>query len=58
MNVTNADKKCHEIIMRNREELSITGVTDVTSFDEVLVELVTEMGLLSVEGEGDRKSVV
>ena len=51
--ITGVDnKKDHEIIMKNREELSITGVSDVTSFDDVLVELVTETGLMSVEGEG------
>ena len=45
-------EKDHEIIMKNREELALSGVEDVTSFDEGLVELVTVGGLMTVEGEG------
>lgn len=36
----------------DRSKLSLTGVTDVSGFDETLVTVVTSDGELSVEGEG------
>lgn len=39
------------IILENREKLSITGVNDVLSFDDQIVILDTELGLLSIKGE-------
>ena len=42
----------HNIVMNNRERISIEGVTDVTSFDEELVEVLTVCGTMSIEGEG------
>ena len=39
------------IIMENREKLSISGVLDVLSFDDQIVILETELGLLTVKGE-------
>ena len=37
--------------LENREKLSLTGVTDVSGFDESLIVLVTALGPLSVRGE-------
>ncbi len=37
--------------MENREKLSLTGVTDVSGFDENLIVLVTGLGPLAVRGE-------
>ena len=37
--------------LENREKLSLTGVTDVSGFDESLVVLVTGLGPLTVRGE-------
>lgn len=39
------------IILENREKLSISGVLDVLSFDDQVVILETELGLLNVKGE-------
>jgi sporulation protein YabP len=39
------------IILENREKLSISGVLDVLSFDDQVVILETELGLLTVKGE-------
>lgn len=40
----------HSIIMENREKLSISGVSDIDSFDESTVLLFTDMGDLEVRG--------
>lgn len=39
------------IILENREKLSISGVLDVLSFDDQIIILETELGLLNVKGE-------
>jgi len=45
-------QKEHTLSMQNREKLSLTGVTDVSGFDESTIVLVTAMGPLSIHGEG------
>jgi len=40
----------HNIIMENRNKVSISGVEDVDSFDEQTVILFTSAGLLTVKG--------
>lgn len=42
------------IILENREKLTISGVLDVLSFDDQIVILETELGLLTVKGENLR----
>ena len=42
------------IVLENREKLNITGVLDVLSFDDQIVILETELGLLTVKGENIR----
>jgi len=42
------------LILENREKLSISGVNDVLSFDDQIVILDTELGLLTVKGENIR----
>ena len=42
------------IILENREKLSISGVLDVLSFDDQVVIIETELGLLNVKGENLR----
>ena len=44
--------KEHSLNMINREKLSLTGVMDVSGFDENLSVLVTALGPLTVRGEG------
>ncbi len=39
------------LILENRNKLSISGVLDVLSFDDQIVIIETEMGLLTVKGE-------
>ena len=42
----------HEIVVKERGELRITGVTEVESFDESGVQLKTRHGDVTVEGRG------
>ena len=42
------------IVLENREKLSISGVLDVFSFDDQIVILETELGLLTIKGENLR----
>ena len=42
------------LILENREKLTITGVVDVLSFDDQVVMVETELGLLTVKGENIR----
>ncbi len=47
------DKKIqamHSIIMENRAKLTLTGVKDIHSFDDELVLVETEMGILTIKG--------
>ena len=39
------------IILENRNKLSVSGVKDVLSFDDQVVIMETELGLLTVKGE-------
>ncbi len=41
----------HGLSLRQRQSLSVTGVTEVVSFDETAVVLGTEMGTLVVQGQ-------
>ena len=40
----------HNVIMENRKSLTISGVTDVDSFDERCISLYTQMGELVIRG--------
>ena len=42
----------NRILMKNRKELSISGVGDVDSFDENMIIAITDGGELTVKGEG------
>lgn len=42
----------HTVTMEDRKRLQLTGVTDVESFDEQTVLLVTEPGELVIRGNG------
>ena len=39
------------LILENRQKLSVSGVNDVLSFDDQVVMVDTELGLLTVKGE-------
>ena len=54
-NLSNANNNIiQNVILENREKLSISGVLDVLSFDDQIVILETELGLLTVKGENIR----
>lgn len=38
------------IILENREKLNITGILDVFSFDDQIIIVETELGLLTIKG--------
>ncbi|MGN1442483.1 MAG: sporulation protein YabP [Acutalibacteraceae bacterium] len=40
----------HSLILENRNKLSLTGVTDVDSFDETAIVAYTDYGELTVSG--------
>ncbi len=42
--------RTHAVRIDNRELMSITGVKDVESFNEQEIRLVTEAGILHIEG--------
>ena len=42
------------LVLENREKLSISGVLDVLSFDDQVVIVETELGLLNIKGENLR----
>ena len=51
---TQANATLQNVILENREKLSISGVLDVLSFDDQIVILETQLGLLTVKGENLR----
>lgn len=44
-------KTNHNLIMENRKSLSISGITDVDSFDEKAICLYTQLGELTIQGK-------
>ncbi len=42
----------HQVIMQDRRALTVSGVSDVDSFDETTVVVYTDMGELTVKGAG------
>lgn len=42
------------LILENRSKLSVSGVLDVLSFDDQIIIIETELGLLTVKGENLR----
>lgn len=43
-------KQNHNMILENRKSLSISGITDVDSFDEKAICLYTQLGELTIQG--------
>ena len=44
-------KTDHNIILENRKSMTISGITDVDSFDEKAVCLYTQLGELTIQGK-------
>ena len=45
------NEKIQNLILENRKKLSISGVSDVLSFDDQIVILDTDLGMLTVKGD-------
>lgn len=43
-------KKPHSLILKDRNQLTVSGVTDVDSFDEMTIVAYTDYGELTVKG--------
>lgn len=41
----------HNLVLEDRKRLTLTGVSDVDSFDEQTIVAVTDMGEITVRGE-------
>lgn len=52
MNENNIQTRPHNVIIDNRRKMELTGVKDVSGFDEQTVSLITEMGGLVIKGSG------
>lgn len=50
-NIGTLSNVIQNLILENRNKLSISGVKDVLSFDDQVVIMETELGLLTVKGE-------
>ena len=44
------EKQEQGLILENRKNLSISGITDVDSFDEKTISLYTQLGELTIQG--------
>ena len=49
-NVNSLNNIIQNVILENRNKLSISGVKDVLSFDDQVVIMETELGLLTIKG--------
>ena len=52
--IGNSGNVIQNLVLENREKLTISGVLDVLSFDDQVVILETELGLLTVKGDNLR----
>lgn len=50
-NVSGLNNIIQNLVLENRNKLSISGVKDVLSFDDQVVIMETELGLLTVKGD-------
>ena len=42
----------HELSLRNRQQVSLTGILSVDSFDEKEIRVDTQQGALTLKGQG------
>lgn len=50
-NTSNLMKMPHNISLEDRRHLTVSGVSDVDSFDEQTVSVFTDLGELTIKGE-------
>lgn len=53
-----AQSRAHTLWVVDRKELTVKGVTEVLSFDETAVDLVTACGRMTVQGRDLRVTVL
>ena len=46
-----APKSAHSVVVQGRERITVAGVLDVDSFNETEIQLVTDLGLVTIIGE-------
>ena len=49
--ISNLNNVVQNLILENRNKLSVSGVKDVLSFDDQVVIMETELGLLTIKGD-------
>ena len=47
----NSSNKFQNIVLENREKLNVTGIVDIFSFDDQIIIMETELGMLTIKGE-------
>lgn len=50
-NTKNMSNRSHNMILENREKMTVSGVEHVTSFNTTLIILVTVQGNITIKGE-------
>ena len=50
-NTSSLTNVIQNLVLENREKLNVSGVNDVLSFDDQVVIMETELGLLTIKGE-------
>ena len=43
--------KFQNVVLENRERLNVTGIVDIFSFDDQIIIIETQLGLLTIKGE-------
>ncbi len=51
MQMQNNTNSVHNLILENRNSLSITGAVSVSAYDETGAQIITNMGLLTIGGK-------
>ena len=46
------DRKLHNVIMEQRRKLNMSGIMEVIGFDDETITLESDMGMMTVKGEG------
>ena len=57
-NPTQQKERGHTLAVRDRGQITVSGVSEVLSFDEANVRLVTTCGILNLEGQSLRIHVL
>ncbi len=47
----NTSNKFQNIVLENREKLNVTGIVDIFSFDDQIIIMETELGMLTIKGD-------